>query len=212
MLASNVNEYIMTRTKLIVSLSVMEDDDWFSQTFPNITTPRARELCQNMFVIVIPLDEQLLAIYQQRHYNTNPLSSVINDDVNGKYNAFCLRVRSHFSPCSLSLTLSVVNKSSGLISAQSWRVEQERTLTWVKRIVRRTSFMNWNTQKKLMKKRPFQNTPKLDMIIIRLSNQNAFKGLTLQSRTSIEDIKKKDAKAIITTGIRTSGPNKSESN
>lgn len=101
----------MTRTKLISSLSVMEDDDSFSQTFPNITTPRARELCQNMFVIVIPLDEQLLAIYQQRHYNTNPLSSVINDDVNGKYNAFCLRVRSHFSAGSLSFSRKQVEWS-----------------------------------------------------------------------------------------------------
>lgn len=106
MLASNVNEYFMTRTKLISSPSVMEDDDSFTQTFPNITTPRARELCQNMFVIVIPLDEQLLAIYQQRHYNTNPLSSVINDDVNGKYNAFCLRVSSYFSAGSVSLSFS----------------------------------------------------------------------------------------------------------
>lgn len=100
----------MTRTKLISSPSVMEDDDSFTQTFPNITTPRARELCQNMFVIVIPLDEQLLAIYQQRHYNTNPLSSVINDDVNGKYNALCLRVSSYYFSAD---SVSLVNKSSG---------------------------------------------------------------------------------------------------
>lgn len=103
--------------------------DSFSQTFPNITTPRARELCQNMFVIVIPLDEQLLAIYQQRHYNTNPLSSVINDDVNGKYNAFCLRARSHFSAGSLSLSL--VNKSSDLILAQRWRVSEANVPSYI---------------------------------------------------------------------------------
>lgn len=107
MLASNVNEYYYDSNKthqFVVSHGRRR------LVFTNISehhhSPRARELCQNMFVIVIPLDEQLLAIYQQRHYNTNPLSSVINDDVNGKYNACCLRVRALTSRRALSLFLS----------------------------------------------------------------------------------------------------------
>lgn len=145
----------MTRTKLISSPSVMEDDDSFSQTFPNITTPRARELCQNMFVIVIPLDEQLLAIYQQRHYNTNPLSSVINDDVNGKYNAFCLRARSHFSAVSISLSLSLVNKSSGRYYFGATLTSRTRARADV-REANGSSYIVYELKKKEYKNGPFK--------------------------------------------------------